>query len=207
MLQHELRSPPGATHSRKRVGRGNAAGQGTYAGKGLKGQQARAGSGPRPGFEGGQTPIIRRFATRRGFRNPFATIYQPVNLKRLTEWPPQREVTPEALLEARIIRTLHKPIKLLSDGDATGALHVRVHRVSAAARSKIEAAGGSVKELTPKVARKRNRKHLRKPAPAATTAESGSAKEDDDKERPAEEPKTDKDEDESGDSSETAGPE
>jgi large subunit ribosomal protein L15 len=199
MLQHELRPPHGATHARKRVGRGNATGNGTYAGKGLKGQQARAGSGPRRGFEGGQTPIIRRFKTRRGFRNPFATIYQPVNLKRLTDWPVEREVTPETLLEARVVRSLDKPIKLLSDGEATSALRVRVHRVSATARTKVEAAGGSIEELTPKVERKRNRKHLRKQAQAAAPAGAPEAKGDE--EKPAEEPKAGESEDDGGSSS------
>jgi large subunit ribosomal protein L15 len=198
MLQHELRPPRGATHSRKRVGRGNATGQGTYAGKGLKGQQARAGSGPRRGFEGGQTPIIRRFKTRRGFRNPFATIYQPVNLKRLAGWPAERDVTPEALLEARVVRSLHKPIKLLSDGDAAGALQVRVHRVSPAARTKIEAAGGSVEELTPRVEKQRNRKHLRKPATAAVPAESPEAKGEES--TTTEQPESSKDQDDDGSS-------
>jgi large subunit ribosomal protein L15 len=178
MLQHELRSSPGARRARKRVGRGNAAGQGTYAGKGLKGQQARAGPGPRRGFEGGQTPSTRRFATRRGFRNPFGTSYQPVNLKRLAAWPAEREVTPEALREAGVVRTLHKPIKLLGDGEAPAALSVRVHRVSAATRGKIEAAGGAVEELTPRVGRKRQRKHAAKrKAPEATAAQAATTQE------------------------------
>ena len=80
MRQHELRQPAGATHKRKRVGRGNASGHGTYSGKGLKGQKARAGGGVRPGFEGGQLPLIRRMARKRGFRNPFRIDYEEVNV-------------------------------------------------------------------------------------------------------------------------------
>jgi len=199
VLQNELRPPPGARRPRKRVGRGNATGQGTYAGKGLKGQQARSGPGPRPGFEGGQTPIIRRFARRRGFHNKFGVEYQPVNLKRLAQWPVDQEVTPEALRAAGVVRTLHRPIKILSDGDAPGALQVRVHRVSAAARAKIEAAGGVVDELTPRVERKRQRAHLRR-AERKPEAKAERGEEKAEKAQQAEE--VSKSEDESGSSSE-----
>ncbi len=80
MQQHELRQPKGATHKRKRVGRGNASGHGTYSTKGLKGQKARSGGGVRPGFEGGQLPLVRRMAYKRGFRNPFRVDYEEVNV-------------------------------------------------------------------------------------------------------------------------------
>ena len=85
MQQHELRQPKGATHKRKRVGRGNGSGHGTYSGKGMKGQKARAGGGVRPGFEGGQLPLIRRMARKRGFRNPFRIDYEEVNVSQLAE--------------------------------------------------------------------------------------------------------------------------
>jgi large subunit ribosomal protein L15 len=156
--QHELRPPRGAKHARKRVGRGNAS-QGTYAGKGTKGQQARAGSGPRPGFEGGQTPLIRRLPRRRGFHNPFRVAFTPVNLRDLAKFPANSEVTPETLREAGIIRSLSKPIKVLSLGELSAPLTVKIARVSAAARAKIEAAGGSAEETmarkTPEQKRKR----------------------------------------------------
>lgn len=158
MEQHELRPPRGAKKARKRVGRGNASGNGTYAGKGLKGQQARAGSGPRPGFEGGQTPLIRRLPVRRGFRNPFRVEYAPVNLRDLAKFPASSEVTPDSLLEMGVVRTRKLPIKLLAEGEVTVPLLVRAHRVSAAARTKIEAAGGTVEELTARRAPEDRRK-------------------------------------------------
>lgn len=150
MEQHELRPPRGAKRPRKRVGRGNASGQGTYAGRGIKGQKSRSGGGVRPGFEGGQTPLIRRLPRRRGFHNPFRVAYNPVNVKDLAKLPADSEVTPESLRASGIVRSLRRPIKVLGNGELTVALTVRTHRVSAAARAKIEAAGGTVEELTPR---------------------------------------------------------
>jgi large subunit ribosomal protein L15 len=170
--QHELRPPRGAKRARKRIGRGNASGHGTYAGRGIKGQQARAGSGVRHAFEGGQTPLVRRLPVRRGFHNPFRIEYLPVNLRALAKLPANSEVTPESLRAAGIIGSLRKPIKILGDGELAAALTVRAHRISAAARSKIEAAGGSVEELTPRRTpeQRRNRKHLREKRPEASTS-------------------------------------
>jgi large subunit ribosomal protein L15 len=173
--QHELRPSPGSTKARKRVGRGNASGHGTYSTRGIKGQQARAGSGPRPGFEGGQTPLIRRLPVRRGFRNPFRVEYSPVNLRDLAKFSAGSEVTPESLRETGIVRNLKRPIKLLGTGEVTAALTVRAHRVSAAARVKIEAAGGSVEELTPREKKVRQRKHLRDAAAKAAQVTSSEA--------------------------------
>lgn len=150
MQQHELRPPRGAKKPRKRIGRGNASGHGTYSGRGIKGQQARAGSHVRPGFEGGQTPLIRRLPRRRGFRNPFRVSFTPVNLRKLSEIPAGSEVTPEFLREARIVRSLRTPVKILGEGDLNVALTVRAHRVSSTARAKIESAGGTVEELIPR---------------------------------------------------------
>jgi len=147
MQQHELRQPAGATHKRKRVGRGNASGHGTYATKGLKGQKARSGGGVRPGFEGGQLPLIRRMARKRGFRNPFRVDYEEVNVGQLAKFPAGAEVTQQALLEARIIRHTRKPLKVLGDGDLGVALTVEAASFSKSARQKIEAAGGSVRWL------------------------------------------------------------
>lgn len=147
MNQHELRSPKGARRSRKRVGRGNASGQGTYSGKGLKGQKARAGGGPRVGFEGGQLPLIRRMARRRGFTNIFRVEYQTVNLSRLARFPAGAEVTPESLLEARLIKSRRAPIKVLGEGEIKVPVTVRAHKFSETARRKIEAAGGKAEEV------------------------------------------------------------
>ena len=187
MEQHELRPPRGATKPRKRIGRGNASGHGTYAGKGIKGAQARAGYKTRPYFEGGQTALVRRLPTRRGFRNPFRVEYAPVNLRDLARVPTGTDVTPESLLEHGVVRTLRRPIKILGEGDVAAALTVRAHRVSAAARAKIEAAGGTVEELTPRPAEpeepKRSKRAARaeaKPKPAEEEAPEEPKQEQDD---------------------------
>ncbi len=178
MEQHELRSPRGARRPRKRVGRGNASGHGTYSGRGIKGQQARSGSGPSHGFEGGQTPLIRRLPRRRGFRNPFRVAYTPVNLRDLAKLPTGSEVTPESLRETGVVRSLRHPIKLLADGDVAAALTVRAHRVSAAARAKIEAAGGSVEELTPRPPKAEEEPKSAKAMKNAEEAETSAEKEE-----------------------------
>ncbi len=148
MQAHQLRPAKGAKHARKRVGRGNATGQGTYAGKGLKGQKARSGNDIRIGFEGGQLPMIQRMGRKRGFTNIFRTEYQPVNLSRLGAFAANAEVTPEALLQAGVLRHLREPVKVLGAGELDRALTVRAHRFSTEARRKIEAAGGKVEEIT-----------------------------------------------------------
>ena len=176
MQQHELRPPRGSKRPRKRVGRGNASGTGTYAGKGMKGQQARAGSGPRPGFEGGQTPLIRKLPRRRGFRNPFRVAFTPVNLRDLGRFPAEAEVTPESLRQVGLIPSSEDAIKVLGDGDIASALTVRVHRVSAPARAKIEAAGGSVQELMPRPEPKVRKIKERAKKAAAAEPDGGEAK-------------------------------
>lgn len=180
MEQHELRPPKGAKKQRKRVGRGNASGHGTYSGRGVKGQQSRSGYKTRPAFEGGQTPLVRRLPRRRGFRNPFRVAYTPVNLKELAKFPADSEVTPESLREVGVVRSLRQPIKILGDGDLTVALTVRTHRVSAAARAKIEGAGGAVEELTPRKSpeQKRKRGRTKKPEAVAAKAEDAPAEEE-----------------------------
>ena len=147
MQAHQLRPPRGAKHDRKRIGRGNATGQGTYAGKGLKGQKARSGNDIRIGFEGGQLPLVQRLGRKRGFTNHFRVQYQPVNLARLAGFAAKAEVTAETLKAAGIIKNPRQPIKILGEGDISNALTVRADRVSAEARRKIEAAGGTVEEI------------------------------------------------------------
>ncbi|GAF75613.1 unnamed protein product [marine sediment metagenome] len=147
MQAHELRPPKGARHKRKRVGRGDGSGHGSHSGRGSKGQKSRSGGGPRLGFEGGQTPLIKRLPRRRGFTNIFRVEYAPVNLKQLERFEEGTEVTPELLREVGIIKTLRQPVKVLGDGEISKALIVRAHRFSAVAKGKIEAAGGSVEEV------------------------------------------------------------
>ena len=149
MHAHELRPPKGAKHARKRVGRGSASGHGTYSGRGLKGQKARAGRTPRLGFEGGQTRLIKRLPRRRGFTNLFRKEYSAVNLRDLERFPAGTEVTPELLRQSGILSTLRRPVKVLAMGELTRALSVTAHKFSMTAREKIEAAGGSVQEIGP----------------------------------------------------------
>jgi large subunit ribosomal protein L15 len=145
--QEGLRPAAGSRHSRKRVGRGNSSGHGTYSGRGLKGQKARAGGGVRRGFEGGQLPLVRRMARKRGFTNAFRVEYEPLNLSSLARFPAGSEVTPETLQSAGIIKDSKRRIKVLGDGDLKAALTVRAHKFSATARQKIEAAGGKAEEV------------------------------------------------------------
>ena len=137
-----LRPADGSTQSRKRVGRGIGSGLGKTSGKGHKGHKARTGGSTNPGFEGGQMPMYRRLP-KRGFTNPFRVAAQPVNLRDLGKVT-AAEVNPETLRSAGLIAKADAPVKILATGEVTRALTVRGVRVSAAARAKIEAAGGRV---------------------------------------------------------------
>lgn len=147
MQAHQIRPPKGAKHDRKRIGRGNATGQGTYAGKGLKGQKARSGNDIRIGFEGGQLPLVQRMGRKRGFTNRFRVEYQPINLQRLSTFEANTEITPESLRAAGVLKSLRQPVKVLGEGDIDVALVVRAHKFSAEAKRKIEAAGGRAEEI------------------------------------------------------------
>ena len=148
MRQHQLQPPAGAKRDRKRIGRGGASGQGTTAGKGTKGQKARAGGGVRPGFEGGQLPIIKRLPRIRGFTNIFKVEYAPVNVAQLNRFAEGEEVTTEKLAAAGLIPSASSPVKVLGDGELTKKLTVTAAKFSASARAKIDAAGGSIRELS-----------------------------------------------------------
>jgi len=166
--------PAQARKDRKRVGRGLGSGKGRYSGRGLKGQKSRSGSKKmRAGFEGGQMPLYMRVGKLRGATSkdampigPFMTRTQPVNLKSLEErFEAGAEVTPETLKAKRLIRSIRIDVKVLGVGELTKALTVHAHGVSASAREKIEAAGGTVVLLRePKV--KKRPKAKAKPAPA-----------------------------------------
>ncbi len=155
MKLHELQSPKGARKTRKRVGRGIAAGQGKTAGRGTKGQAARSGGTKGPYFEGGQLPLVRRLPFRRGFTNIFKVNYVPVNLYRLEGFEAKAEVTPEVLAAAGIIKSATLPVAILGQGNLEQPLVVKAHRFSASAKAKIEEAGGSVEELPWEVKRGR----------------------------------------------------
>jgi len=146
---HNLAPSPGSHRNRKRLGRGPGTGQGKTAGKGHKGAMARAGhggpGGGKPGFEGGQMKMTRRIP-KRGFTNPFRVESQVVSLEQLAALPEGTEVTREALAEAGVIKLRKGPPKILGNGELTRAVVVRGVKVSAGARSRIEAAGGRVEE-------------------------------------------------------------
>lgn len=135
----------GATHPTKRLGRGEGSGHGKTAGKGHKGQKARSGGGIRIGFEGGQMPLYRKLP-RRGFNNfNFRTSFQTVNVSEL-ERIEGDTVNRESLVQAGLIRDNDEGVKLLGDGEVSKAFTVEVDKVSASAKSKIEAAGGKIVE-------------------------------------------------------------
>lgn len=147
MNLHELAPNPGARRERKRLGRGIGSGLGKTSGRGHKGQNARSGGGVRPGFEGGQMPLLRRLP-KRGFSNaPFKVRYEVVNVADLDRFDAGTVVTPELLDETRVCKNATKGVKVLGTGELTKALTVRAHAVSASARQKIEAAGGKVEVI------------------------------------------------------------
>ncbi|MBI5232322.1 MAG: 50S ribosomal protein L15 [Coriobacteriales bacterium] len=145
---HDLFPAPGSRKDRKRVGRGHGSGHGGRAGRGNKGQGQRAGGTKGPGFEGGQTPLAMRLPKLPGFRNPNRTEYAVVNVGRLNEIFGDGEVVDlEALLGKGVVKNSSAPVKVLGDGELTKKLTVKVDKVSAPARAKIEAAGGTVEAL------------------------------------------------------------
>ncbi len=150
---HNLSPTPGSTKARKRVGRGQGSGTGKTSGRGQKGQKSRSGSHMmRAGFIGGQMPLHMQVPKLRGAHSkdsmpigPFRTYTHGVNVSAIAErFEAGAEVTPEALLAARVLRTLKHPVKILGDGELTIALTIHAHGFSASARKKIEAAGGTV---------------------------------------------------------------
>lgn len=147
MRQDNIAPPPGSKRARKRIGRGNASGHGTYAGRGLKGQKSRSGNKMRPGFEGGQLPLIKRLPRKRGFVNIFRKEYSIVNLDKLNIFEEGSEVTPKKLHAAGLVKTLKHPVKILANGEVSHAVTVKANRFSAAAKAKIEAAGGKAEEV------------------------------------------------------------
>ena len=147
MRQDKLSPVPGSRQGKKRIGRGNGSGHGTYSGKGCKGQKSRSGNKMRPGFEGGQLPLIKRLPEKRGFVNIFRTEYSVVNINKLNIFEAGSEVTPERLVAAGVVKSLQHPIKVLAEGEISHPLVVKANRFSTAAKAKIEAAGGRVEEV------------------------------------------------------------
>ena len=141
MKLHQLAPASGSKQRRKRIGRGPGSGHGKTATKGHKGLLARSGGGKRPGFEGGQMPLIRRMP-KVGFQNPFRVEYAVVNLKALASLGTVERVTPDVLVEAGLIRRKTRPIKVLGSGDLGRPLVIQAHKFSKSAMEKIQAAGG-----------------------------------------------------------------
>lgn len=147
LRQNSVAPAPGSRKNKKRVGRGNGSGHGTYSGRGCKGQKSRAGNNKvRPGFEGGQLPLIKRLPRKRGFTNIFRTEYSTVSVGTLKVFDAGTEVTPVSMLAAGLVKSLVRPVKILADGDIDRALTVKASKFSAAAKAKIEAAGGKIEE-------------------------------------------------------------
>ncbi len=150
MRLHDLVPNPGSKKNRKRVGRGISAGQGKTAGRGTKGQGSRSGEGGRQYRQGGNLPFYRRlpFMRGEGFTPPNQVTFNEVNLDQLSEaFKANASVDPESLEKAHLLRDSRNPVKILGRGDVKVALKLKVHRVSAKAKSKIEAAGGSVEMI------------------------------------------------------------
>lgn len=146
MKLNQLTATPGSTKERKRIGRGYGAGTGKTAGKGHKGQKARAGHGQRPGFEGGQMPMQRRIP-KRGFNNIFAKEIVAINVGSLNKFEDGAEVDTAALVKAGILNKGCDGVKILSNGELKKKLTVKANAFSEAAKAKIEAAGGKAEVI------------------------------------------------------------
>ena len=146
MKLHELKPAFGSTTAPKRLGRGVGSGLGQTSGKGHKGAKARSGGGKRPGFEGGQMPLIRRLP-KRGFYNPFRINYVAINVDRLEVFEDGMTVTPVELIEYGIIKKIDDGIKIMGNGELTKKLTVQAAKFTATAKEKIEAAGGKAEVI------------------------------------------------------------
>ncbi len=144
---HSLVPSEGANRKRKRVGRGPGSGNGKTAGRGHKGQKSRSGYKQRAGFEGGQMPLYRRLP-KRGFTNIFAKQWVVFNVAQLNRFEDGSVVSPETLLEQKIVKKINDGLRILGEGKLERKLTVRAHHFSESARAKIEAAGGAVEVLT-----------------------------------------------------------
>jgi large subunit ribosomal protein L15 len=152
MKLHDLKPAAGSKKKKTRVGRGISAGKGKTAGRGTKGQGARAGGGKGRYFEGGQLPLVRRLPFKRGFTNIFRIEYQEVNVDYLDElFEAGAEVTPQTLFELNLIRDADKPVAVLGRGDLSKKLTVRAHRFTKSALEKIANAGGATDVIPLKV--------------------------------------------------------
>jgi large subunit ribosomal protein L15 len=146
MNLHELTPARGAKKRRKRIGRGPGSGHGKTATKGHKGLLARSGGGKRPGFEGGQMPLVRRLP-KFGFTNPSRVEYSIVNLTSFSDWTGSETITPQVMVDAGLVKRKKRPIKILGNGELKKPLVVQAHKFSKSAEVKIQAAGGRVEVI------------------------------------------------------------
>jgi large subunit ribosomal protein L15 len=147
MLEHDLQQAEKARKNRKRVGRGDSSGNGSFSGRGMKGQKSRSGKPLRPGFEGGQLPIIKGLPMKRGFNNIFKTQYSIVNVSDLQIFPEGTEISNKTLFEHGLISTLRHPVKVLGNGELSNKITIEATKFTKTALEKLEKSGSTAKEI------------------------------------------------------------
>ena len=146
MLEHDLQQAEKARKNRKRVGRGDSSGNGSFSGRGMKGQKSRSGKPLRPGFEGGQLPLIKGLPMKRGFNNIFKTQYSIVNVSDLQIFPEGTEISNKTLFEHGLISTLRHPVKVLGNGELSNKITIEATKFTKTALEKLEKSGSTAKE-------------------------------------------------------------
>ena len=147
MLEHDLQQAEKARKNRKRVGRGDSSGNGSFSGRGMKGQKSRSGKPLRPGFEGGQLPLIKGLPMKRGFNNIFKTQYSIVNVSDLQIFPEGTEISNKTLFEHGLISTLRHPVKVLGNGELSNKITIEATKFTKTALDKLEKSGSTAKEI------------------------------------------------------------
>ena len=147
MLEHDLQQAEKARKNRKRAGRGDSSGNGSYSGRGMKGQKSRSGKPLRPGFEGGQLPLIKGLPMKRGFNNIFKTQYSIVNVSDLQMFPEGTEISNKTLFEHGLISTLRHPVKVLGNGELSNKITIEATKFTKTALEKLEKSGSTSKEI------------------------------------------------------------
>ena len=147
MLEHDLQQAEKARKNRKRVGRGDSSGNGSFSGRGMKGQKSRSGKPLRPGFECGQLPLIKGLPMKRGFNNIFKTQYSIVNVSDLQIFPEGTEISNKTLFEHGLISTLRHPVKVLGNGELSNKITIEATKFTKTALEKLEKSGSTAKEI------------------------------------------------------------
>ena len=147
MLEHDHQQAEKARKNRTRVGRGDSSGNGSFSGRGMKGQKSRSGKPLRPGFEGGQLPLIKGLPMKRGFNNIFKTQYSIVNVSDLQIFPEGTEISNKTLFEHGLISTLRHPVKVLGNGELSNKITIEATKFTKTALEKLEKSGSTAKEI------------------------------------------------------------